>query len=68
MNTKTLNDYTCFNEDDSYMVESDTLEQVLISEERRNAPKRKKNVRKAIERYFERKRLKNDINDFNLDA
>jgi hypothetical protein len=63
MGTKTLNDYTCFDYDDDMLADSDSLQQVLNGEEEKNAPKRKRNVRKAIERYIERKRLKSAIND-----
>jgi len=63
MGTKTLNDYTCFDNNSDFMNESDSLQQVLHGEEEKNAPKRKRNVRKAIERYIERKRLQSDISD-----
>lgn len=63
MGIKTLNDYTCFDYDSDLMAEGDSLQQVLNGEEEKNAPQRKRNVRKAIERYLERKRLKNDISD-----
>jgi len=63
MGTKTLNDYTCIEYDSDLVAESDSLQQVLYGEEEKHAPKRKKNVRKAIERYIERKRLKNAISD-----
>ena len=63
MGIKTLNDYTCFDYDSDLMAESDSLQQVLNGEEEKNATHRKRNVRKAIERYLERKRLKNDIMD-----
>jgi len=58
MASKTLNDYTCFDNDSVLMVEGDSLQQVLNDEEERNAPLRKINVRKAIELHIERKRLK----------
>jgi len=63
MGIKTLNDYTCFDYDSDLIAEGDPLQQVLNGEDEKNAPRRKRNVRKAIERYFERKRLKNDISD-----
>jgi len=62
MATKILNDYTCF-DNNSDMNENDSLQQVLHSEEEKNAPKRKRNVRKAIERHLERKRLQTHIRD-----
>jgi len=58
MATKTLNDYTCFDNDSYLMVEGDSLQQLLNDEEEKNAPLRKINVRKAIELYVERNRLK----------
>lgn len=63
MGTKTLNDYTCYDSDNDLIGDDDSLQQVLHREEEKNAPKRKRNVRKAIERYIERKRLKNAISD-----
>lgn len=50
--------------DETMANEEDTLHQVLDNEEIKNAPKRKKDVRKAIERYLEKKRLKNAIKDY----
>jgi hypothetical protein len=69
MATKTLNDYTCFDNDKENMLENDSLQQILQGEEEKNAPQQKRNVRKAIERYIERIRLKNALSDeFKLNA
>lgn len=64
MSSRILNDYTCMDNDETMTNEEDTLHQVLDNEEIKNAPKRKKDVRKAIERYLEKKRLKNAIKDY----
>jgi len=63
MSIKTLNDYTCFDNNNEIMPEGDSLQQLLNGEEEKNAGERKKNVRKTIDRYMERKRLKQDIDD-----
>ena len=63
MGIKTLNDYTCFDYDSDLMAETDSLQQVLNGEEEKNATQRKRNVRKAIDRYLERRKLKDDIMD-----
>jgi hypothetical protein len=64
MATNTLYDYTCFDNNDGWMTETDSLAQILFSEEEKYAPHRKLNVRKAIEKYSERKRLKRAISDY----
>ena len=63
MSIKTLNDYTCFDSNNEFISEGDSLQQFLNGEEEKNANERKKTVRKAIDRYLERKRLKHDIGD-----
>jgi len=66
-NNKSLNDYTCIEDDGEFLPETDSLQQILSGEEEKSSPGQKKNVRKAIERYLERKRLKSAIiDDFNL--
>ena len=64
MATNTLNDYTCFDTNNGWMADGDSLQQILFSEEQKNAPLRKLNVRKAIEKYSERKSLKKAISDY----
>ena len=63
MSIKTLNDYTCFDSNNEFVSEGDSLQQFLNSEEEKTSTERKKTVRKAIDRYLERKRLKHDIGD-----
>jgi len=61
MNNKTLNDYTCIDNSNDYQQENDSLQQFLNGETQNQDPSHKKNVRKAIDRYLERKRLKHDL-------
>jgi hypothetical protein len=63
MGIKTLNDYTCIDNNNDFISDGDPLQQFLSGAEEKNASERKKNVRKAIDRYMERKRLQRDIGD-----
>lgn len=66
MSNKTLNDYICVSDDEAILLKNDSLEDFLDYEDKKGAPQRKRNVRKAIERHLERKRLKQQISDFDL--
>ncbi len=66
MGNKTTREYVCLNKKDQEFLENTYLEDVLDIEGRKNVPIRSENVRKAIERHFERQRLKNQIIDFDL--
>jgi len=66
MGSKIIRDYVCLNKKDKEFLENTSLEDLLDVEGRKNMPVRSDNVRKAIERHFERKQLKNQIVDFDL--
>ncbi len=61
MNFKTLNDYTCIENNNEYSTENDSIQQLTSGTRDEKNPSDKKNVRKAIDRYLERKRLKHDL-------
>jgi len=66
MGNKTPHDYICLNENDSKFLEETHLEDLLDVEGRTNVPVRTGNTRKSIEHHLERKRLKQQIVDFDL--
>ena len=67
MATENKHDYVCVNNDEEFLLlEGDTLNDVLDQEEKKNEHKRKRNVRKAIDKYLERKRLKQHLRDFDV--
>ena len=63
MATNILNDFTSFDNISGFLVEGDSLEQMLNGEDETNSHKLKRNVRKAIDNLIERKRLRNAISD-----
>ncbi|MCC6209171.1 MAG: hypothetical protein IT488_13625 [Gammaproteobacteria bacterium] len=66
MGSKSSHNYVCLNKNDKNFLEETNLEEILDVEERKNIPLRSDNVRKSIERHLERKRLKQNIADFDF--
>ena len=64
---KNSHNYICLNKNDSKFLEETHLEDLLDVEGRKNVPVRTENVRKSIEHHLERKRLKQQIVDFDLE-
>lgn len=67
MANKNLNDYICVNDDEAMLLNSESLEEFLENEDKKGSSQRKRNVRKAIDRLLERKRLRQNITDFDID-
>ena len=66
MASENKHDYVCVGDEEVFLLEGDALQDVLAQEEKKNEHKRKRNVRKAIDKYMERKRLKQHLSDFDL--
>ena len=67
MASKNSHVYVCLNKNDSKFLEETHLEDLLDVEGRKNVPVRTENIRKSIEHHLERKRLKQQIVDFDLE-
>jgi hypothetical protein len=64
MSNKSSHEYICLNKSDEDYLEDHNLEDLLDTQERKNAPLRTENIRKSIEHHLERQRLKQRIADF----
>jgi hypothetical protein len=66
MKNRTIHHHVCLNRDDEPFLEEAMLEELLDVEERKGVPLRTANLRKSIEHYAERRRLRRYIVDFDF--
>ena len=67
MSSKLRHFPVCLNRNDKSFLEETDIEEILDVEDRKNVPVRTGNVRKSIEHFLERQRLKKHIMDFYFD-
>jgi hypothetical protein len=68
MQTKNLQEYAVFNGQDERLVDEDNLDNLKDIEqiESGSSTKQTRNVRKSIEHFMERQRLRSELVDFDL--
>jgi hypothetical protein len=64
MSSKKKHSIICLNKNDMTFLKEADIEEILDVEDRKNVPIRTGNVRKSIEHYLERRKLKELIIDF----
>jgi len=68
MQTKNLQEYAVFNGQDERVVDDENLDSLSDIEnvDAKASPKQTRNVRKSIEHFMERQRLRSELVDFDL--